>query len=620
MKANTRNINNVKIAHLNVRSLKCRDHFLLVKDTILSNKFDVFTISESWLDVSVSDLEIEVPGYNIYRVDRSNKTGGGICAYVLNTYCTELMGDISDISTTGFHQLWLKIQVRNLKSIIICTGYRPPDTPLTCWENDLTTTLIYALSLDKPVYIMGDLNCNLLSTECRELKSLTSFYESFNLSQLIAAPTRVTESSWSLLDVILASQTKQVVKAGVMDSSISDHDMVFSILHLKVSQPKTTHITTRSLKNYNPGTFQFDMSGAPWSVVKVFDDVDDKLHAFDLLFNEILDHHAPIRSIKVRGKPNPCITEEIRELMKSRNVWRKTARRTNDPHAWSTYKNLKHQVRKSIRAAESEFIKDQIQNNPRNTNCIWKAIRLCIPKRSVSPKVYSKEDKIVADTFNIFFASVGKSTNSKIESLAEENNFNLNNSIFTPRSFPTSEQFTFHSVECKQVEEIINAMPSNKAPGIDKVPTRVIKDCLPIILPFVTSIINASLSSSTFPGICKTAEITPIPKQGNHELPDNNRPISLLPVLSKVCERVAYNQFVTYLTTNKRLTTKQNGSKKWHSTETSLLRTTDAFLKGIDNKKLTACVLLDMSKVFDSVDHQKLLRKLQDVGASTNVL
>ena len=79
------------------------------------------------------------------------------------------------------------------------------------------------------MYIMGDLNCNLLSTDCRESKSLTSFYESFNLWQLIAAPTRVTESSRSLLDVILASQTKQVVKAGVMDSSSSDHDMVFAV-------------------------------------------------------------------------------------------------------------------------------------------------------------------------------------------------------------------------------------------------------------------------------------------------------------------------------------------------------------------------------------------------------
>ena len=73
--------------------------------------------------------------------------------------------------------------------------------------------------------------------------------------------------------------------------------------------------------------------------------------------------------------------------MKSRNYWRKIARRTYNPADWSTYKNLKHQVRKLIRAAESEFVKDQIQNNPRNTNCIWKAIRLCFSK-DLSPQKY----------------------------------------------------------------------------------------------------------------------------------------------------------------------------------------------------------------------------------------
>ena len=79
-------------------------------------------------------------------------------------------------------------------------------------------------------------------------------------------------------------------------------------------------------------------------------------------------------------------------------------------------------------------------------------------------------------------------------------------------------------------------------------------------------------------------------------------------------------QFVTYLTTKERLTTKQSGNKKCFSTETSLIHTTDAFLKGIDDKKLTACVLLDMSKAFDSVGHQILLRKIQSVGASTSAL
>ena len=65
--------------------------------------------------------------------------------------------------------------------------------------------------------------------------------------------------------------------------------------------------------------------------------------------------------------------------MKSRNYWRKRASRTNNPSDWFTDKNLKHQVRKLIRAVESEVVKDQTQNNPRNTNCIWKALRLCIP-------------------------------------------------------------------------------------------------------------------------------------------------------------------------------------------------------------------------------------------------
>ena len=83
---------------------------------------------------------------------------------------------------------------------------------------------------------------------------------------------------------------------------------------------------------------------------------------------------------------------------------------------------------------------------------------------------------------------------------------------------------------------------------------------------------------------------------------------------------MAYNQFVTYLTTKERLTTKQSGNKKWFSNETSLIHTTDAFFKGIDDKKLTVYVLLDMGKALDIVDHQILLRKIQSVCTSTSAL
>lgn len=114
--------------------------------------------------------------------------------------------------------------------------------------------------------------------------------------------------------------------------------------------------------------------------------------------------------------------------------------------------------------------------------------------------------------------------------------------------------------------------------------------------------------------------VTPIPKEGDQEQANNNRPISLTPVLSKVCERVVHNQLTSYLQSNDTLSKSQSGNKRWHSCETSVIETTDTILNAIDKKKLTAVVLLDMSKAFDSVNHDTLILKLQDVGISRDAL
>ena len=114
--------------------------------------------------------------------------------------------------------------------------------------------------------------------------------------------------------------------------------------------------------------------------------------------------------------------------------------------------------------------------------------------KDLSPQKYvAKMTRPWRMILTTFFASVGQSG-----SLAEEHNFVLHENAFTPKCFPTTEQFTFNYVDCQQVADVMNAMPSNKAPGIDRVPTRVLKDSLLITLPFITSIINASLLASTF--------------------------------------------------------------------------------------------------------------------------
>ena len=149
---------------------------------------------------------------------------------------------------------------------------------------------------------------------------------------------------------------------------------------------------------------------------------------------------------------------------------------------------------------------------------------------------------------------------------------------------------------------------------------RISKDCLPVILGPLTDIINNSFTTSAFPESWKIAEIIPFLKEGDHEVAANNRPLSMLKVLSKICEKVALNQFSGFLNRTDRLSSQQSGNKKYHSTETLSILVNDFLLKSMDNKKLTALVLLDLSKAFDSVDHSILLKKLSNIGVSDEAL
>ena len=118
----------------------------------------------------------------------------------------------------------------------------------------------------------------------------------------------------------------------------------------------------------------------------------------------------------------------------------------------------------------------------------------------------------------------------------------------------------------------------------------------------------------------KTAEVTPILKCGNPDVPNNYRPISLLPIVSKITERLVHGQLMEYLIRNNKLAVHQSGNRKLHSTETALLYVTDQLLQAMDSKKVSIMVLLDMSKALDSIRHDILLSKLQNLDFSQGAL
>ena len=146
----------------------------------------------------------------------------------------KLWKDLSSVSATGFHQLWLQIQHKQMTSIPLCATYKPPECPTTGFTDDFSDNYMKALSFGKDVFILGDLNCNLLKN-CPEGNTLNDLCATLNLKQLVILPTRVMEHSSSLIEVMK-----------VMETHISDHFLIYSVLNLNSPKALPNYIKTRT--------------------------------------------------------------------------------------------------------------------------------------------------------------------------------------------------------------------------------------------------------------------------------------------------------------------------------------------------------------------------------------
>ena len=139
--------------------------------------------------------------------------------------------------------------------MVPCFAYS--DCPFSCFEKLLKPSYIQALTMNKPITVLGDLNCNVLK-ESPEREALSNFLSETNLKQIITTPTRITDSCEPLIDVNLVLSPDLVHVRGVTNTPISDHLPVYVELRLKLPKPLPCYISTRSYKHYNPGLFTAD--------------------------------------------------------------------------------------------------------------------------------------------------------------------------------------------------------------------------------------------------------------------------------------------------------------------------------------------------------------------------
>ena len=184
---------------------------------------------------------------------------------------------------------------------------------------------------------------------------------------------------------------------------------------------------------------------------------------------------------------------------------------------------------------------------------------------------------------------------------------------------PVLESFTL--VMISEVKKLI--LKSTKLSILDPIPAWLLKDCVNELCPLICNIINSSIESSVVPGSFKRAQICPLLKKNDldKELLGNYRPVSNLPFLSKILERVVAQQLDKYFLDNDLLDSHQSAYRQYHSTETALVKVHSDITECIDQGRSAVLIMLDLSSAFDTVDHAILLRRLRsDFGVCRKVL
>ena len=269
------------------------------------------------------------------------------------------------------------------RSIVLCVAYRPEYCPVSCFVDDFMDKYSQALTFGKNIIVAADLNCDMLKPRSLEVVALQDLCDSVNLTQLIKESTRVTETSSTLIDVIMTSSIDLVERSGVLKSHISDHYLVYALLRLKISKPPPSYVKVRSYKNYDSQCFVSDLERVPWNEVVLVDDASDMVDRFNKRFLEVLDGHAPVKSVKVKHRHCPFVNEEIKVLMRDRDRLLKRARCTGLHVDWELYRDSRRVVKIRLRKAEHEYINKEMEGC-QNTSSQWKLIRNCLPRKETT--------------------------------------------------------------------------------------------------------------------------------------------------------------------------------------------------------------------------------------------
>lgn len=383
----------------------------------------------------------------------------------------------------------------------------------------------------KETIIMGDFNIDYSrSNVSKDFKSQMS---SYGFKQLVKTATRITKDTSSLIDLIFVNKPNSYPTVNVVSTSLSDHDLICLTRKINTQKYLARVIKCRDYSNYNPELLVNDIRQIDWSYVYNSNEVNKSVEYLSTQLKNAFDKHAPLIEKRVQGKPCPWIDEPLKRQMNARDRLLHRARANNDEASWNEYKVQRNRCTSAVRKAKASYNQRMLNDNRLNPRKFWNTIKSIFPTKPKVSSPRTDDAKHLVNCFAEYFSTV--------VSVLKKTAYPLIDFVWRyPKKtrLCTKSIFKFSYISSVSVEKELRNLKRNKAAGVDCLPPNLLKDCAREIASPISFIINKSLQTSTVPNGWKIAKICPIFKSGNAELVENYRPISVLPVLSKLLENM----------------------------------------------------------------------------------
>ena len=631
-----------KVASLNCQSLNAKiDNIRILFEMlkVASVKLDILCLQESWLTESSDLSHLQIDGFNLISRGMSCSAHGGVAIYLNNDFGYNVL-PIHSFSNS-WDGLFIEIELRysrsdihNSKKLIVGNIYRPPRTNVHSYRlfNEELDEILNDLQRNRAeVIITGDFNLDLLKVN--ESEHIHEYFECVTGNGFVpkmTLPTRPNDRGGTLIDNIFVKISDHMCEttAGILNNRMSDHLLCFltlDYLNIPLQTTKYIKITKKDGQSIN----KFKMEIANQCILDRFNmdisgDPNENYNIINSIIVNALDNHLPVKTVrfnKHRHKKTKWITTGIIRSIKIRDNLYKELKDLNftDAQYLTKKNNLKEYnriLKKSIRLSKKTYYENSFSKFRSDIKKTWQVIKEVIGKNNKTndyPEFFEiNRNKVsdisqIANEFNQFYINIGVELANKISQPE-------NKSFKDYLKYPVSKNFNFELTNETEVRKYIMEMKSKSSSGHDRLSNKLLKVIGNDISKPLTLMINQAFNTGIFPEKLKYAKVLPIYKKGDIKLLENYRPVSLLPSISKIFEKIMHSRIYNYFANNKLFYNSQYGFRPNHSTDLAALELVDHLITQLDNNKVPLNVYLDLSKAFDTLDHRILLEKLEYYG------